>query len=288
MRDRARRALLSRLGGAALLALAASACSGTPEETAPSADAHLVGHVHGLGVDPADDALYVAGHFGLFRVTDGTPARVADRWQDTMGFTVAGPNTFLASGHPDLREDLPAHLGLIESTDSGRTWESVSLQGKADFHALEVAGSRLFAYDATSGRLMTTTDRRIWRTLATGGFLDLVAEASRPSRVFATTADQEVVEVTLRGKVRRVVDAPRISLLDFTGAGALVGVSADGDVFATEGRAGPWQRRGTVPGPPGALEVSGDTWHIATEEAVLSSADQGVTWDELIRLDQGR
>jgi len=26
---------------------------------------------------------------------------------------------FLASGHPDRREDLPPHLGLIESTDAG-------------------------------------------------------------------------------------------------------------------------------------------------------------------------
>jgi hypothetical protein len=36
-----------------------------------------------------------------------------------MGFTIVGPNRFLGSGHPDLRDDLPPLLGLIESTNRG-------------------------------------------------------------------------------------------------------------------------------------------------------------------------
>lgn len=38
------------------------------------------GHVHALGVDPADGVLYAAGHYGVFRVpVTGEPTRVADR-----------------------------------------------------------------------------------------------------------------------------------------------------------------------------------------------------------------
>ena len=37
---------------------------------------------------------------------DGEATRIADRFQDTMGFTVVGPSTFLGSGHPDSVEDL--------------------------------------------------------------------------------------------------------------------------------------------------------------------------------------
>lgn len=77
---------------------------------------------------PADGALYAATHTGLFRLDgDGNVERIADRYQDTMGFTVAGPDEFLASGHPDLRdkelqvEGKPPLLGLIESPDAGRT-----------------------------------------------------------------------------------------------------------------------------------------------------------------------
>ena len=102
-------------------------------------------HVHGLGINPSDNALFIATHTGLFRAPDGESqaTRVADRYQDTMGFTVVGPDHFLGSGHPDVREDLPPYLGLIESTDAGVTWEPVSLLGERDFHVLEADGSRV-------------------------------------------------------------------------------------------------------------------------------------------------
>ncbi|MFJ3954758.1 hypothetical protein ACIPXV_32810 [Streptomyces libani] len=57
-------------------------------------------HIHGLGVDPADGQLYVATHGGVIAVADdGSSQRVSDT-ADYMGFTVAGPKTFLGSGHP--------------------------------------------------------------------------------------------------------------------------------------------------------------------------------------------
>jgi hypothetical protein len=68
-----------------------------------------------------------------------TAERVGDSYQDTMGFTVVGPNRFLGSGHP-ATDDLPPLLGLIESTDAGKTWEHVSLLGEADSHVLRSAG----------------------------------------------------------------------------------------------------------------------------------------------------
>ena len=55
--------------------------SSVPVDTDPG----LV-HVHGLGINPTDGALYAATHTGLFIVRDGHASRVADRHQDTMGF----------------------------------------------------------------------------------------------------------------------------------------------------------------------------------------------------------
>ena len=73
--------------------LVSGGCAKDTPATAPPADEDTsVGHIHGLGVDPADDSLYVATHFGLFHVDEsGRPSRVADRYQDTMAFTVAVP-----------------------------------------------------------------------------------------------------------------------------------------------------------------------------------------------------
>ncbi len=122
------RPIPTALSAAALVAtstVAGCAPSSSPGPGAGSGDEAAqvaLGHVHGVGVDPGDGALYVASHLGVFRVGEGgSPERVADRWQDTMGFAVVGPGHFLGSGHPDLREGLPTSLGLIESTDGAET-----------------------------------------------------------------------------------------------------------------------------------------------------------------------
>ena len=63
-------------------ALFLSGCAADEQDRpAPSTgDERAVGHIHGLGVDPADDTLYVATHHGLFHVDQyGEPRRVADR-----------------------------------------------------------------------------------------------------------------------------------------------------------------------------------------------------------------
>ena len=84
-----------------------------------------------------------------------------------MAFTVTGPDTFLASGHPDLREtDMPVHVGLIESTDSANSRQSLSLEGKADFHALEPAANRVYGYDSQPGAVEVTRDRQEWEDIA--------------------------------------------------------------------------------------------------------------------------
>lgn len=88
----------------------------------------------------------------------GGPAQISQEQQDFMGFTVAGPDRLLASGHPTPGQDLPAALGLIESRDGGRTWQPVSLLGQADFHVLRAAGERVYGFDPASGMLLASGD----------------------------------------------------------------------------------------------------------------------------------
>jgi hypothetical protein len=81
-----------------------------------------------------------------------------------MGFTVVGPDHFLGSGHPDVRDkqlyDLQRRplLGLVESRDADRNWQPLSLLGEADFHALRVAHGLVYGYDATRQRFMVSAD----------------------------------------------------------------------------------------------------------------------------------
>lgn len=151
--------------GVALVVLLAG-CGGEEEEETfqgvPFNDPGPI-HVHGLGLDPKTRTLYIATHTGLWQLPDGQAkaTRVTDRRQDTMGFTLVRPGLFLGSGHPDLREakpDVPPLLGLIRSSDNGRTWQQISLLGKADFHVLRTARSRIYGFDSTHNQLMRSDD----------------------------------------------------------------------------------------------------------------------------------
>lgn len=126
-------------------------------------DVPQIGHVHGLAINPASGDLYVAAHNGLFQLpTGGEAVRVGDGAQDTMGFTIVGPDHFLASGHPAPFQDGPSHLGLIESTDAGVSWQTRSLAGQADFHALRHRHDTVYGYNAVTGRLMASPDGVEW------------------------------------------------------------------------------------------------------------------------------
>ena len=250
--------------------------TGSPEAT-------TLGHVHGLGVDPADGTLYVASHFGVFRVKEtGEPERVADRWQDTMGFAVVGPGRFLGSGHPDLREDLPTSLGLIESTDGAKTWTSVSLQGEADFHSLEPVGGRIYAYDSRSGSLIVSTDRKKWDTISIQPLLDLAADPADPDTVYATTDEGALVRSVDNAALVPVAGAPTLTAIDWQPNGPLVGVAPDGTVMVSTAGQSDWQKSGSLDGPVEALDASPGRWHAATDTGVYESTDDGATWNHVL------
>jgi hypothetical protein len=252
-----------------------------------------MGHVHGLGVDPADDALYVASHFGVFRVEDGEPVRVADRWMDAMGFVVVGENHFLGSGHPDPDENLPPSLGLVESTDAGETWEPVSLLGEADLHSIAPAGERIYAYDSASQSLLVSEDRQRWDLIAQLLALrDIAADERAPDTVYATTSKGELVRSTDEAEPSPVYGAPKmLSAIDFEPEGPLVGVTYDGTVMVSsspDGQDGEsqWQEAGKLEGVVEALDADPGRWHAATSTGIYESTDDGATW-EVVLVHQG-
>jgi hypothetical protein len=240
------------------------------------------GHVHALGLNPGDRSLFIATHNGLYRLPQEAQRaeRVGDRRQDTMGFTVVGADHFLGSGHPDLRDDLPPLLGLIESRDAGKTWTPVSLLGRVDFHVLRVHGRRVVGYDATSGRVMISANGgRGWRNRSSPEpLVDLVVDptsagvflAAGASRLFISrdagrTWRQREQGTGLLAWPRR----DRIYLLD---GGGRIWLSRDGGAR--------WQHRGQIGGRPAALlAVDAAVLYAATHEGEIKhSVDGGANW----------
>lgn len=282
---------LSVVAGVVSLALGSAACTseadGGRSGAEPVAPEPGVEHVHGLGVDPADGALYAATHFGLWRMPEqGRATRVADRYQDTMGFTVVGPGRFLGSGHPDFRmdPDLPARLGLIRSDDAGETWQSISLSGEADFHALRAAQGQIYAWDSGTGRVMQSPDNgRSWEPRSTLDLHDLVVSPEAPESLLATT-EAGIVRSDDGGRTwAPVIGAPALTVLAWGGRDSLYGVTATGTVHHSPDGGATWSQRGTVEGEPEALTVSVDTqlervYVAVAERGILSSDDGGASF----------
>lgn len=85
----------------AVTVLFAGACSSTGTSS-NQRDPRGLAHIHGLGVNPADGALYAGTHYGVYRLAnERDPELVGGVVQDFMGFTVTGPNHFLAAAIPE-------------------------------------------------------------------------------------------------------------------------------------------------------------------------------------------
>lgn len=253
-----------------------AACESGGETSQPTLE-----HVHGLGVNPADRMLYVASHHGVFRLDgQGGKEQIAGRTQDFMGFTIVGPNHFLASGHPDPNDDKqPSLLGLIESTDAAQNWTALSLSGKADFHGMEAQHNRIYGYDSQSGQIMISTDMRTWDRRARLRIADLAVAPNEPDEILATT-EQGPARSTDGGRTFTVPpNAPILGLVDWPSPARLLGVAPDGVVYVSADRGATWTRRGQVPRRPAAIATSGDTdLYIATENAIQHSVDNGATF----------
>jgi hypothetical protein len=273
--------------GLVMLVLGAGCSGGSDRPASPSpavAEDPGVVHVHGLGINPRDGALFAATHTGLFIIGDGTATRVSDRLQDTMGFTVVGPDHFLGSGHPDFRDtqlydpNKRPLLGLIESRDAGRSWQPLSLLGEADFHALEVAHGLVYGYDATGQRLMVTSDRRRWQVRSTVELAGFAVSPTDPELVVATTGRQ-LVRSADGGRSWQPLQGPAVLVLDWADQAGLWGISPDGQVWHSRDAARTWQRPGRVGGQPEALLAhQGRLYAAVAGLGIVSSADGGRTW----------
>jgi hypothetical protein len=241
-------------------------------------------HVHGLGINPADESLFIATHTGMFRVEEGETkaARVTRTYQDTMGFTIVGPNRFLGSGHPDMNEArtkrLPPLLGLIESRDAGRTWQPISLLGQADFHVLRSVGTRVYGYDATNQRLMLSRDAgRTWTTRRPPApLVDLAVGPGQPSHLVASSGNL-IFESANEGRTWSV-SGDRAGLLAWPARGRLYLVDGRGRVFLSRDRGKSWERVGDIGGQPAALMADTQLYVALHDGTIKRSANGGRSW----------
>jgi photosystem II stability/assembly factor-like uncharacterized protein len=239
-------------------------------------------HVHGLGINPADSTLYAAAHNGVFRLpADGPARRVGDGRQDTMGFTIAGRNHFLASGHPAPGDGGARHLGLIESTDGGVTWRELSLRGGADFHALRYQHDTVYGYNSTNGQLLVSQDRRTWQTRSSMALRDFVVSPTS-SQMLVAASLQGLLRSADGGRTWKPAGGQSLHLLAWDRADRLWAITAGGDVLRSADGGTAWSAAGKLPGAGTAFAAYGDDLYASVhEQGIFRSPDAGVTWTRI-------
>jgi hypothetical protein len=274
----------SALVAVVLTAAALTGCGDDETDEGPVVSDPGPIHVHGLGINPRDRALFIATHTGLFRAApDETRAsRVGDRYHDTMGFTVVGPDRFLGSGHPDGRDDLPPFLGLIESRDGGRSWKPISLLGKSDFHVLEAAGERVYGFgsdfESREPQFLVSGDGgRAWdERRVPEPLISLAVHPEDPNRLIAS-GESAIYESREGGKSWRR-RASAAGLLAWRSPDELILIGGDGSVRSS-GDAASWRDIGQVGGEPAAFEAERDGLYVALHDGTIKrSTDGGQSW----------
>jgi hypothetical protein len=266
-----------------MMAAGLLACGSDDEQSDTAASfAETASHIHGLGVDPADQSLFIATHSGLYRSAPeaSTAEQVGESNQDTMGFSVAGPGHFFGSGHPGPGEDGPPNLGLIESVDGGQSWQEVSLGGQADFHVLRYAGERIYGFNGLTGLLMVSANGgETWEYHEPPtGLLDVAVDPADPDHVIGVS-DLGLIESRDGGKSwERQSEA--IGYLAWPDRKRLYLFDGDAGVSVSRDDGERFRQVGRLPDVPVAvLAVNRRELYAALHDGtVLESRDGGASW----------
>jgi hypothetical protein len=252
-------------------------------------------YVNDLAIDPQDpDAFLLTTNTGFYRVADGKATRIesvvrAEGREAPIGsfleLAVMPDGTLLGSGHPDSGA-LPEFLGLIRSDDNGRTWESVSRLGDADFHKMIERHDRLYAWDAVLSALLVSRDRgETWEENFTprGLVLDFEIDPDDP-KVVVLSNEQQLFRTEDGGQTWRAGDQGQGIRLAWPEADRLVRIGVDGAVMHSSDSGRTWERVGEVgPAAPADFEaVSRDELYLAlVDGSIVHTTDGGRSWESV-------
>ncbi len=104
---------------------------------APGGGSGEMPHIHGLGFSEDGSQLLVPAHDGFRVYAEGAWQTPALPVHDYMGYAPTSDG-FYSSGHPGPSSQLVNPLGLVKSTDGGKTLDTLGFEGESDFHLMGV------------------------------------------------------------------------------------------------------------------------------------------------------
>ena len=203
-----------------------------------------------------------------------------------------GPGELLGSGHPkDSTSGLPEYLGLIRSEDGGELWDTVSLLGEEDLHALDARGDVVAGHPVDEKKLLVSGDggRSFEDRTPPDMPIDVDLDPADPQRIALTTAEGFFVSRDGGGSWRQRDVLTVETLLAWSPKGPLYRVDASGAVKVSDDGGESWTDTGNAGGGPTAFTVDEDgALYVALAGGVITrSQDGGKSFSELARLTAG-
>ena len=262
--------------------------AGSPELGAAEHEASVpvssLSHIHGIAFGSADD-LILATHHGVFAVDPAGQARLISEPHDFMGFTRAGPDRLMASGHPAGG----GNMGVLISNDGGAAWSSLAdgVGGPVDFHAMSVSPAEPEVVYGLFGGVQVSRDAgKTWAVSgpAPADTIDLAAAPDDPATLYAGTMDGLMVSTDFGASwAQSGPQGVPVTAIEATGSGEIYAFFAGGVLFRRDSE-GSWIALSDDFGQRVILHlaVNGDTPNrlaaVTNASDVLISDDAGKSW----------
>jgi photosystem II stability/assembly factor-like uncharacterized protein len=262
------------IGGivAGLLFLGVNPASGAGQ------DIGSLSHIH--SVRAYGDQVILGTHEGLFRYVDEkTVLFIGKEIFDVMGLAVLGKKLY-ASGHPGPGSKLPEPVGLLLSSDSGKSWKKMGLQGEVDFHLLEIAGADMYGVDSGSGNLLYSSNAgKKWTSRGKNLMSDIAVNPGKVGSALALRDGKLISTQNSFTKMRAIDSALAFSSIDWL-ADSLLATSGkslyrSGDLGLT------WKKVSDFPEAASTVTQSSKIIAVVAGSSIFKSTDRGKTFKKM-------
>lgn len=242
-------------------------------------EAHAsIAHIHHFEI--FQNRLILGTHNGLFDFNaEGKHLRISRSNFDVMGLAVTG-DLIYASGHPGEGDQRPSLLGLLKSSDGGKTWRQVSLLGKTDFHLLEASGDVVVGGDSVSGELFISEDAgRSWKRRGLNNFEAIALSPLGKNAAFALSRGRLFSTTDGFASKQRLTKFEAIADVAWTTSGLFI--SQGKNLLVSTNLGEDWKVRHTFKGKIDAIRGARKTIYIAVGANIYRSIDAGKTFSLL-------
>lgn len=231
-----------------------------------------VSHIHSIKV--FGEKVLLGTHESLYEYqAANSMKKISSEDFDVMGLASFG-KTIYASGHPGAKSKLPNPIGLIASNDSGKTWKKISLQGKVDFHMLEVGKNEIYGADSGSGQLMYSPDLgKTWRKLGENKYSDIAILKANIGSAYGVQSGA-LVRTTDAFATSSVIKTSRTwSSVEILGS--TIYASSGKSIYRSADNAKSWKMIATLSTEISSISMNADIFIALTSNEIFVSRDGG-------------